>query len=167
MVMKKELYSILFLVLTSIYTARAQQLGFRTLSFLGIANNIESDFHYNGFGLDLFYRHDVWKGRVTSSLEYRMIGWGNQLGLNIGYNLPFWQENQWRASATLSLQGGLALFRPQSLGVIGVEGLAEIEWQSKKRFFATLSLGIRYSNSPAYLRYGLINTNIDIPIKLG
>ena len=166
MAMKKyiKLTFILLLINPSLH---AQQIGLRALTFLGMATNTEAQYFFDGGGLELFYQHELWKGKVVGGLEYRTINWGNQVALNLGYNLAYWKKNSWRASVSLSVQGGMALFRQKPLGVLGIECLPELEWQSKKRFFMNLGIGIRYSNCPAYSKYSLINSTLDIPIKFG
>ena len=148
-------------------TSKAQQLSLKPLSFLGVASNVGGEYYYNGGGLELAYQHNVWKGRVLTGLEYRMINWGNQIGLNLGYNLPFWTKGAWRVSTSIQAQIGWALFYQKSLLVFGVECIPEIEWHSKKAFFATVALGIRYTNCPAYQNYGQITQTVDLPIKIG
>lgn len=148
-------------------TSKAQQLSLKPLSFLGVATNLGGAYHYNGGGFELAYQHDFWKGRVVGGVEYRMINWGNQLSVNLGYNLPFWSHNQWRASVSTQVQLGGALFVQKSLFVWGVECVPEIEWHSKKAFFASVGFGIRYTNCPAYENYGPLVSAIDLPIKIG
>lgn len=148
-------------------TTSAQQLSLKPLSFLGIATNLGGEYHYNGGGFELAYQHDVWKGRVVGGLEYRMINWGNQIGINLGYNMPFWTKGQWRASVSAQAQIGWALFHQKSLFVWGLECIPQIEWHSNKAFFASLGFGIRYTNCPAYENYGLLTSAIDLPIKIG
>jgi len=146
---------------------QAQQLSLKGLSFLGVATNTTRGYFYDGGGFELNYQHDIWKGRVVAGIEYRMINWGNQVGLNMGYNLPFYKKNQWRLSATLSAQVGMALFSPKPLAAWGVELLPSVEWQSKKRFFLQLDFGFRMNHCPAYKDYGSINMVFDMPIKIG
>lgn len=148
-------------------TTSAQQLSLKPLSFLGIATNLGGEYHYNGGGFELAYQHDVWKGRVVGGLEYRMINWGNQVGINLGYNMPFWTKGQWRASVSVQTQIAWALFYQKSLFVWGLECIPQIEWHSNKAFFASLGFGIRYTNCPAYENYALLTSAIDLPIKIG
>jgi hypothetical protein len=159
------LMGVLFFMIST--STSAQQLSLKPLSFLGIATNIGGAYHYNGGGFELAYQHDVWKGRVIGGLEYRMINWGNQVAINVGYNMPFWTKGPWRASVSAQAQIGWALFYQKSLAVWGIECLPEIEWHSNKAFFATLGFGIRYTNCPAYERYGFVTSAIDLPIKIG
>ncbi len=146
---------------------QAQQLSLKGLSFLGVATNTTKGYFYDGGGFELNYQHDIWKGRIVTGIEYRMINWGNQVGLNIGYNFPFYKKNQWRLSGTLSTQVGMALFSPRPLAVWGIELLPSVEWQSKKRFFLQLDVGFRMNHCPRYKDYGAINMVWDIPIKIG
>lgn len=161
-----NVFIIAFLAL-AMNTAKAQQLSLRPLSFLGIATNVGTNYFYNGGGFELSYQHDYWKGRISGGLEYRMINWGNQVGLNIGYNLPFWTKKQWRASVTAHAQIGWALFVQKTLAVWGFEAIPQIEWKSKKAFFVMIGVGLRFSHNPVYEQFGSINATLDIPIKVG
>ena len=162
-------YGILIVLLFFMISTRSigQQLSLKPLSFLGIATNLGGEYNYNGGGFELAYQHDIWKGRVVGGLEYRMVNWGNEVGINLGYNMPFWAKGQWRASVSAQAQVGWALFYQKSLLIWGIECVPEMEWHSNKAFFATLGFGIRYSNCPAYENYGAITSAIDLPIKIG
>jgi hypothetical protein len=159
------LMGVLFFMINT--TTSAQQLSLKPLSFLGVATNLGGEYYYDGGGFELAYQHDLWKGRVIGGLEYRMVNWGNQVGVNFGYNMPFWTKGQWRASVSVQTQFSWALFYQKSLLVWGIECIPEIEWHSNKAFFATLGFGIRYTNCPAYQNYGDIHNVIDLPIKIG
>lgn len=160
--MRKIIFYILFFFATST-TIHAQQIGLNVLSFPGLG---QGGF-YGGGGFELNYQHDVRQGRVRGGLEYRIIDWGNQMSLNAAYNHPYFVKNQFRISGTTGFQLGVALFRPRSLFVWGIEYLPEVEWQSNKRFFAHVGLGIRYTNSPKYKKYAAINSVLELPIKVG
>lgn len=146
---------------------QAQQMGFSVLSFPGIATNVGAGYFYDGGGFDLNYQHDLGKGRLVGGVEYRMINWGNQIALNMGYNFSYWAEAHWRFSGTTAAQIGLALFYQKPLIIWALEYMPQMEWQSEKRFFANLGIGFRFSNSPSYKRYGEINTTFNLPIKIG
>lgn len=145
----------------------APRIAVRSLAFLGIATNERGEYFYNGGGLELTYQHPLGKGGLTGGLEYRMINWGNQVALNIGYDIPYWQSGSWKLSGLTSLQAGLALFQQRPLFVWGAEYVPQLQWQSKRRFFANLGIGIRMTNNPAYSNYGSINFTVDVPIKIG
>ncbi len=151
----------------SIATLEAQQIGLHLKSFPGVAYSGDGGGFYGGGGFELQYQHELGKNRVRAALEYRMVDWGNQTGLNLGYNIAYWQKKEWRVSGTSGLQLGLALFREKPLFAWALEYTPEIEWQSAKRFFANLSLGVRYTNSPPYKNFGAINSVFEIPITIG
>lgn len=159
------LMGILFFMINT--RTSAQQLSLKPLSFLGLGTNLGGAYYYNGGGFELGYQQDVWKGRVIGGLEYRMVSWGNQVGINLGYNMPFWTKGQWRASVSGQTQFSWALFHQKSLLVWGIECVPEIEWHSNKAFFVSLGVGVRYTNCPAYQNYGDISKLIDLPIKIG
>lgn len=163
--MKILFYSLLFFC--SISVVNAQQIDFQLKSFPGIAYKGGGGSFYGGGGFELQYQHDFGKDRLLGGLEYRMVDWGNQTGLNLGYNMSFWERNTWRVSGTSSIQLGLALFRSNPLFAWSLEYAPEIEWQSAKRFFANLSLGLRYTNSPNYKKFGSVNAVFELPVSLG
>ncbi len=163
--MKKLVLSIFIFCL--INTLNAQQIALNFESFPGVAYRGGGGYFYGGGGLEVTYQHDFKQGRIRGGLEYRIIDWGNQIGLNVAYNHPYFVHNAWRVSGTSGLQLGLALFRQRPLFVYGLEYSPEVEWQSGKRFFANAGLGIRYTNSPKYRNFGTINSVLELPIKIG
>lgn len=163
--MKILFYSILFFC--SLPTINAQQLGLQVKSFPGLAYKGGGGSFYGGGGFELQYQHDFGNDRLRGGLEYRMVDWGNQTGLNLGYNMTFWERTVWRVSGTSGIQLGLALFRSNPLFAWSLEYSPEIEWQSAQRFFANLSLGLRYTNSPKYKNFGSVNAVFELPVTLG
>lgn len=163
--MKKILY--IFIVLCTIHSLEAQQISLNFESFPGISYRGGGGYFYGGGGLEVAYQQDFKKGRIRGGLEYRIIDWGNQVGINAAYNHPYYVRGQWRVSGTSGLQLGLALFRGKSLFAWAIDYSPELEWQSNKRFFANFSLGIRYTNSPKYKNYGSINSVLELPLKVG
>ncbi len=148
-------------------TAQAQYVSVRGLGFLGMANNSGAEYFYNGGGFELAYQHALEKGRLSGGLEYRIINWGHQVAVQLGYDYPYWQQGPWRASAFAHGQLGSALYIQKSLLVWGAELGTGLEWKSSKAFFATFSLGARFSHNPAYAEYSVINATLDLPIKIG
>lgn len=163
--MKKIFYT--FLVFCTIHTLHAQQISLNFESFPGVAYRGGSGYFYGGGGFELAYQHDFKQGRIRGGLEYRIVDWGNQIGVNAAYNHPYFVRNAWRISGTSGVQLGLALFREKPLFAYALEYSPEAEWQSAKRFFANVSLGIRYTNSPKYKNYGTINSVLELPLKVG
>lgn len=154
-------------------SANAQQISIQFLSFPGITHTNGSGYFYGGGGLSLAYQKNIGsnqKYKILLGLEYRMIDWGNQAVLNIGYNHPYLMaagsKKNLRLSGNVSTQFGAALFREKPLFVWSAEYIPEIEWFSRKRFFASLGVGLRYTNCPKYKNYGNINSVLEIPIKL-
>lgn len=166
--MKIFILSLGVLLLGMSYSVQAQYVSVKGLGFLGIANNSGGEYFYNGGGFELAYQHKISeKGRLSGGLEYRIINWGHQVALQLGYDYAYWQQGPWRASVAAHGQVGSALYVQNGLFVWGAEVGTGLEWKSPKAFFATLSFGARYSNCPAYAEYGAINSTLDLPIKLG
>ncbi|MCH2044567.1 MAG: hypothetical protein MK212_10660 [Saprospiraceae bacterium] len=150
-----------------VQASQAQQISFTSNAYLGIANNLEAGYFYNGGGLDFTYTHEAGKGRILVGLNYRMIHWGNQVGLSAGYDFPFWQKGAWRASVASEMELAFALFFQKPLLGWTVNCVPMLEWKSKKAFFVNIGLGLQFNHNPAYANYGRINSALDIPIKIG
>ena len=163
---------VMSLVFLSSVPTNAQQISVQFLSFPGIAHTNGSGYFYGGSGLNLAYQRNSGsnqKYKMLVGLEYRTIDWGNQIGLNIGFNHPYLitdSKKNLRLSGNVSTQFGTALFREKPLFVWSAEYIPEIEWASRKRFFASLGIGLRYTNCPKYKNYGSINSVLEIPIKV-
>lgn len=150
------------------YTTQAQYISFKSSGYLGIANNSGAEYFYNGGGFGLSYQHSMnEKSRLLGGLEYRIINWGHQVALQLGYDYAYWQQGPWRAAVYGQVQGGSALYVQKSLFTWGLGVGSSLEWKSPKAFFARLSFGAQVSHCPAYLDYGSINTTLDLPIQLG
>lgn len=162
----KKIIFISILTFSIFNQLKAQQISLSFQSFPGIAYSGNTGAFYGGGGLELAYQQDYKKGRIRTALAYRTIDWGNQIALNTGYNLPYFSRNQWRVSGTSELHLGLALFREKPLFTWAVGYLPELEWQSKKRFFTSLSFGILYTNSPKYRQFSDINSVVELPFKI-
>lgn len=165
--MRNLVGTVFFWILLLNQQAFGQKISLSGLSYLGIANTVESGYFYDGGGFELGYRHSLGKGEVLGGLEYRMINWGNQVTINLGYNFPYWTNDVFTVSGATSAQIGWGLFNQKALAVWGAEYLAQLEWQSPKRFFAILGIGFRFNHSPAYSKYGAINWTLNLPVKLG
>ncbi len=163
--MKKIFYTFIFL--SAFQFLNAQQIGLNFESFPGVAYGGGGGYFYGGGGFELAYQHDFKQGRIRGGLEYRIVDWGNQTGINAAYNHPYYVRGQWRVSGSSGIQLGLALFRERPLFAWALEYSPELEWQSNKRFFANMSFGIRYTNSPKYKNYGKINAVLELPVKIG
>lgn len=163
--MKKILILVGMLGFLSI--AFPQELSVRTLSFPGLAYRGGGGYFYGGGGVELAFQNELPLGAYRVGVEYRIIDWGNQVGLNLGYVHPYWQEERWHLSGLANLQLGLAPFHQGSLftWAIGYSGL--FRWQTKKRAFYEAGLGLRYSNSPAYEAFGPINRLLEVPVRVG
>jgi hypothetical protein len=163
--MKKSI--VLFGMLLAMTSLSAQEISLRTLSFPGLAYRAGAGYFYGGGGLELAFQKDLPRGAYRLGLEYRIIDWGNQVGLNLGYVHPYLQGERWQLSGLANLQLGLVPFYQKSLlsWAIGYHGL--FRWQSKKRAFYEAGLGIRYSNSPGYVEFGPINRLFEVPVRVG
>jgi hypothetical protein len=148
-------------------TIHAQRLSFNSSGFLGLANNVEAGYFYDGGNFELSYQHDLEKGAVQAGINYRWIHWGAQSTISGGYSLPLWQQGPWQAQLGANAELGLALFRPRSLFVWGINAIPSIRWQSKKAFYASFGLGLQFNHAPAYRKYGAINWTLDVPLQLG
>ena len=145
----------------------AQELQFNTLSFNGFAYNEGNGYFYGGGGLETAYIHPIGEGALHFGAEYRLVDWGNQLSLSLGYRGDYWQKEAWTISGLTKVQLGSALFNNGSLFAWGLSYQAQARWQSGKRFFGTMGLGIRYSNAPGYKEFGAINRLWELPIQIG
>jgi len=163
--MKQLLYIFAFFCLVN--TLSAQQISLNFESFPGVAYSGGSGYFYGGGGLELAYQQDLGKGRLRGGLEYRIIDWGNQGSLNAGYNFRYYTNGAWRISGTSGVQLGFAFFRSAVPFVWGLEYVPELEWQSSKRFFANIGIGIRYTNNTQYRSYSSINALLELPVRIG
>ena len=164
--MKKIIPILLFLHLF-LFSGYSQNLELNTKSFYGIWNNEVAEYAYGGGGLEIVYEHPLKKGSLRSGLEFRSIDWGNQVSLNIGYQIPYISKDKWALSGITSTGIGLALFQDNPLFVWSVGYMPEFTWPNKQKFNLVVGFGIRYTNSPAYKNYGEINQVLDFPFKIG
>lgn len=155
---------ILFLGTTEV---AAQELRLESASFYGFVYPGATEYFYGGGGLSLNYGHHFEWGRVQAGMEYRIIDWGNQLGLNLGYAYPLWTKAEHSLSAGLMVQLGIVPFRQNSLFAWGAEPQVEYRWQTQKRAFWIAGVGVRYSHSPAYLDFGPINRLGEMALRAG
>lgn len=159
---------ILIAVFAFLYvTAFAQNIEIGISSYPGIWHNVSAEGFNGGGGIDIMYDHPLKKGHVRSGLEFRSIDWGNQVSIKAGYLASYIEKPRWSLSGLTSLGAGFALFRENPIFVWSAEYLPEFRWYSKKRFNASLSVGIRYSHAPKYIDYGRINQLIEIPVRIG
>lgn len=171
MVRKNVMRSIILIIglLIGAYcSSSAQYLSLKGMGFLGIANNSGAEYFYNGGGFALSYQQELTEtSRLNGGVEYRIINWGHQVALQLGYDYAYWQQGPWRAAAFGQVQAGSALYVQKGLFTWGAGVGSSLEWKSPKAFFASLSFGARVSHCPAYLEYGGINVTLDLPIQLG
>ena len=88
-----------------------------------------------------------------------------QLGFGFGYNATYKEFSKFNVGGISSAILGLALFRQNSMASYGFAYTPYLQWNSKKSFYASLGLGIRYNWCPAYKEYGL-NKQLEFPLEL-
>lgn len=162
--MKKILIIILCLSTFSVFS---QNIEANLKSFYGIANNKSIEYFYGGGEIELLYAHPIKKGFLRTGIEFRTIDWGNHLSLNIGYKMSFVSKETWSLNGIGSGGIGLALFYEKPLFVWSAEYMTEFVWLKKKKINMDIGLGFRYTQNPAYIKYGQINQVLEIPFKVG
>ena len=65
------------------------------------------------------------------------------------------------------LLNGLAFFKPAPLYVFGVDTRAAANFYLYQDVKIFIGAGIRYTLSPGYRQYGLIETSLDLPLEIG
>jgi len=158
---------LLLLTIFIVGTVNSQNIGFQLKSFPGLWSNETAGLFGGGGGAELYYDYPLAKNSWRGGVEFRSVDWGNQTTLNLGYNNTFLEKGQWSVHGISSLGLGLALFKPRPLLVFSLEYLGEVQWRTQKRIGVNLGLGLRYSHSPAYTKYGVINQLFEVPITLG
>jgi len=160
-------YLVILLLVLSTSSVTGQRIYFHTTGYMGFKNTLETEYFYDGGGIELGCAQKLSKGRLVTGLNYRLIYWGHQVGLSAAYDYPLWEEGSWRASVQAGAGVDLALFVKRSLWGWNTSALPHIEWQSKESFSAFFGLGVQYNNNPAYQEYGAIHSTWDVPIRLG
>lgn len=165
--MKRILFLLSIMMFAFVAALQAQALSLQTLSFPGFAYRGGTGYFYGGGGVELGYQLRLPTGMLQLGLEYRIIDWGNQLGLNLGYAYPLITGARGELRAGAMLQLGLVPFRQGSLFAWGGEPHLQYQYQTQRRAFFQATVGLRYSNSPGYQDIGPINRLWEVPIKLG
>ena len=153
-----------FLVLLGLLGGGVQAQGLRVhLTHLqGLAHSAGGEWYRGGTELALTYGHAHQGWEYRAGLRARTVLWGSQAGLTLGVHRPLAD----RVGVGLTLEQGLALFRPRPLYVWGLGAGAEYQfWQGEKRA-AGLTLGLRYTQAPAYDRYSQIRSLLEVPVGI-
>jgi len=130
---------------------------------------------YNGFfepaldggGLALTYFHSLSGNiRLGASAEYDLLLERNECYAGVGILWKFWEHNRFSAHAGASVLNGINLFRPKVLYTGGAEATGRLEFRLSERTALSLTLGARYTLSPAYKNYGVWRHN-SWPVGIG
>jgi len=166
-IMKIKTIFYFFMFVCSI-SATAQNLNFEIDLFPSLSYGSDFDAGYNGTGFSIEYQHPLTeKWNALGGIEYGFVGWGNQGLVELGVARKLVEKEKMSLQGEFILLNGLAWFRPKSLYVWGGEVNVVSVFPIRKKSSISLSLGLRYSQCPAYKDYGMINSYLDIPVKIG
>jgi hypothetical protein len=98
--------------------------------------------------------------KYTAGLDLRTVQWGTQASLSLGAIRTLGSRFELGAE----VQHGLALFRENSLYVLGAEAKAHYLFLQKEKITVGASLGTRYSICPGYKAYSQIYHLTEIPM---
>ncbi len=154
-------------IILSGLSLRAQHVSFNLQALPGFWHNEALENYYGGSAFGIQYHQKSKIGQWGLGIEYRSIDWGNQISLNIPYTVYLAKKNNWDVALQCAPSIGLALFRNNPLLSWSLESSAQLRWKPQNKFSYTLGVGLRYSISPAYQQYGLINQLAETPIRLG
>ena len=128
-------YLVILLLVLSTSSVTGQRIYFHTTGYMGFKNTLETEYFYDGGGIEFGYAQELSKGRLVTGLNYRLIYWSHQVGLSAAYDYPLWEDGSWRASVQAGAGVDLALFVQRSLWGWNINALPRIEWQSEKVLF--------------------------------
>jgi hypothetical protein len=166
---KKIKYFLLFLFFFSfIQSSKSQEIGFSLLAYPSPAYNLVYEPGMNGFGASIFVKREKSKKlNLSMSAEYAMTSWGHQTFLGFGINRTWVNWQRFQFTSILHMLNGLALHKPQSIYVFGVDTRAHGNFHINQDLKLFLGVGIRYTLSPGYRQYGIIETSLDLPVEFG
>ena len=148
--------------------SKGQEIGFSFLAYPSAGYNLVMEPGMNGAGASFFYNRTKYDQlNLSLSAEYAMTTWGHQVFSGIGINRTWISWERFELNTFAHLLNGLALHKPKSLYVFGVDTRmgANYYWYNDIKFF--IAAGIRYTLSPGYKSYGIVETSLDIPVQFG
>jgi len=146
----------------------SQEIGISAMTYISPGYNFVLDPGMNGAGFSVFYNGQKHRRlNLSISGEYAMSTWGHQALLGIGINRTWLEWERFSLTTYGHFLSGLALYEPQSLYVFGVDTRISANYYLNYNLKVFLGVGAKYTLCPAYRKYGLIETSLDIPIELG
>lgn len=148
--------------------SNGQEIGFSFLAYPSAGYNLVMETGMNGAGASFFYNRTKYDQlNFSLSAEYAMTTWGHQIFSGIGINRTWISWERFELNTFAHLLNGLALHKPKSLYVFGVDTRmgANYYWYKDIKFF--IAGGVRYTLNPGYKSYGIIETSLDFPVQIG
>lgn len=162
--------TILLLVVLFLLThkGKTQEFGFSVLSYPSLGYNLVFEPGMNGGGASLFFNRQKFKKlNLSLSAEYALSTWGSQAFFGLGINRTWLSLNRFEMNTYAHFLNGLSLYRPKSIYVFGVDTRIAANYYIYKDVKLFLGFGWRFTMSPGYRQYGLIETSFDLPFELG
>lgn len=161
-------FLLLVFLFSFLKSGKSQEIGFSLLAYPSPAYNLVYEPGMNGFGASVFYKREKFKKlNLSMSAEYAMTSWGHQTFFGFGINRTWVNWERFQITSIAHLLNGLALHKPQSLYVFGVDTRLNGNFYINHDLKLFLGIGVRYTLSPGYRKYGIIETSLDLPVEFG
>ena len=166
-----RLIKLVIIITSMLFLSRngnSQEVGVSALSYFSPSYNLVLEPGMNGAGFSFFYNRQRYR-RLNFSIsgEYAMSTWGHQAFLGFGINRTWIEWERFSLTTFGHFLTGLALYKPQPLYVFGVDTRISANYYLNYNLKVFLGTGVRYTLCPAYRKYGLIESSLDIPFELG
>jgi hypothetical protein len=160
------------LILVSLFlmvqTGKSQEVGFAFLAYPSPAFNLVLEPGMNGFGASFYYKMERFKKlNFSMSAEYAMTSWAHQGLIGLGINRTWVRWERFQINTLTHFLNGLSFHKPQPLYVFGVDTRLTGNFHIFQDLKIFGGIGIRYTLSPGYRQYGLIETSTDLPVEIG
>lgn len=157
---KAKLFKLLIFICLSV-SGYGQQLELGMNQYTCIAHTGGWEAGLNGLSLNLdYYQVAGEKTKLKAGMEAGYTGWGSQWLVAAG--LRYGGTN----SLDVAILNGMAFYQQGPAYVFGSEASYTRSFFKEGKNHLLLSLGLRYSIQPAYSKYSLIYSYVDIPLRI-